>query len=362
MFGNLYKKRKVLITGHTGFKGSWLCLWLLHLGAEVVGYALPPPTEPNHYSLLNLDMDSIHGDVRDLNHLKKVFKKEKPEVVFHLAAQALVGRSYRDPIETYHTNILGTANVLEACRHLDSVRAVVIITSDKCYKPRGGKLAYKEEDRLGGVDPYSASKACVEIIVESFRTSFLNLEEYGKRHQTLIACGRAGNVIGGGDWAENRLIPDLMRAMAKRIPIHVRNFDAIRPWQHVLEPLSGYLLLGQKLHEGSREEATAWNFGPPSEKDVSVADVIGMVKKVCPDIEIRQEVQGEKLYETKTLRLDSSKALNQLGWSPVWDIQEAVHRTIEWYVTYYGGGTVRSIRDLNQYLEDALKKKAVWTQ
>ena len=245
MFNRIYHNKRAIITGYNGFKGSWLALWLLQMGAKITGYSLPPPTEPNHFHLLDMDINSIIGDVRDAEKVKQVFKEHRPEIVFHLAAQPIVKLSYKDPVETFSTNVMGTINIFESSRECDSVCAIVNVTSDKCYENREWPWGYREIDHLGGYDPYSASKGCSEIITRCWRNSFFNLKDYGSAHNTLLASGRAGNVIGGGDWAIDRLIPDIIRAASQNEKVKIRNPDATRPWQHVLEPLSGYLLLGQ---------------------------------------------------------------------------------------------------------------------
>ncbi len=264
LFADQYRNKTVLLTGHTGFKGSWLAYWLHQLGANVVGYSLPAPTEPSHWALLDLPVRSTIGTITDLAQTQCVFSETKPDIVFHLAAQALVRPSYRQPLETIETNILGTANVLECVRQTPSVRAVVIVTSDKCYEnPEDGR-PLTETDAMGGYDPYSMSKGAAELVTASYRNSFFNPEQYGQSHQTLVASVRAGNVIGGGDWAADRLIPDLIRGSVSGQPVSVRYPDAVRPWQHVLEPLAGYLLVGQHLLTGNVSAATGWNFGPDS--------------------------------------------------------------------------------------------------
>ena len=279
MFRGVYKGKKVLVTGHTGFKGSWLSLWLIKLGAKVIGYALEPPTNSNHFELLNLDMVSIIGDIRDRDRLNAIFKKYKPEVVFHLAAQPLVRYSYINPVETFETNVMGTINVFEACRITESVKAIVNITSDKCYENKEWIWGYRESDPLGGYDPYSASKGCAELVTSSYRKSFFNPEDYSKKHNTLLASARSGNVIGGGDWGKDRLIPDIVRAISKNEKLYIRNPKATRPWQHVLEPLSGYLFLGQMLLEGKTEFADAWNFGPNEGCHTDVETVVKKIKR-----------------------------------------------------------------------------------
>ena len=261
-----WKGKRILLTGHTGFKGSWLSLWLQSMGAPVVGYALAPPTNPSLFEVAEVGrgMTSVIGDIRDLEHLCAVFAEHKPEIVIHMAAQPLVRYSYIEPVETYSTNVMGTVNLLEAVRGTDSVKAVVNVTSDKCYENREWVWNYRENEAMGGYDPYSNSKGCAELVTAAYRNSYFHSEKY-KEHGVALASGRAGNVIGGGDWAGDRLIPDIMRAITQNLAVNIRNPHAIRPWQHVLEPLSGYLMLAQKLYEEGAAYAEGWNFGPSDE-------------------------------------------------------------------------------------------------
>ena len=333
-----FKGKKILITGHTGFKGSWLTLWLIKLGAKVIGYSLEPPTKPSLFEILNLKEKIVHiiGDIRDEEKLKNIFKKYKPEIVFHLAAQSLVRFSYKEPKLTYETNVMGTLNILEAIRETKSVRVVIIVTSDKCYENKEWVYGYRENDPLGGYDPYSSSKACAELVVEAYRNSFFNPKNYGKGHQVALATVRAGNVIGGGDWQVDRLIPDCVKALSKGKPIKIRNPNAIRPWQHVLEPLGGYLLLAQKMWEEPTKYCEAWNFGP-YEKDI--ATVKEIVEKVINlwgkgKYEVESDTQ---FHEAGLLRLDISKAMIKLGWYPKWNLDIALEKTIKWYKMFYKG-------------------------
>jgi len=333
-----FEGKKILITGHTGFKGSWLTLWLIKLGAKVIGYSLEPPTKPSLFEILNLKEKIVHiiGDIRDEEKLKNIFKKYKPEIVFHLAAQSLVRFSYKEPKLTYETNVIGTLNILEAVRETKSVRVVIIVTSDKCYENKEWVYGYRENDPLGGYDPYSSSKACAELVVEAYRNSFFNPKNYGKGHQVALATVRAGNVIGGGDWQVDRLIPDCVKALSKGKPIKIRNPDAIRPWQHVLEPLSGYLILSQKMWEEPTKYCEAWNFGP-YEKDI--ATVKEIVEKVINlwgkgKYEVESDTQ---FHEAGLLRLDISKAMIKLGWYPKWNLDIALEKTIKWYKMFYKG-------------------------
>lgn len=321
--------KKVLITGHTGFKGSWLSLWLQKLNAVVTGYSLIPPTEPNLFTLTDAEsgMTSIIGDIRHFSYLHDVLKKHRPEIIFHMAAQPLVRYSYQEPIETYATNVMGTLHLLEAARQTESVKAIVNITTDKCYENKEWYWGYRENDRLGGHDPYSNSKACSELVTSAYRHSYFQT-------QVGLASARAGNVIGGGDWAVDRLIPDIMRALIKNEPIKLRNPQSTRPWQHVLEPLSGYLLLAERLYEQPSLFAEAWNFGP-DERDIQPVRWIAeyLVQQWGDQAEWMHE-QSDSLHEAKILSLDCSKAKTQLKWQPRWNLELSLKNTVEWYQAY----------------------------
>ncbi len=357
MFGNIYKNKKVLITGHTGFKGSWLALWLSKLGAKVIGHSLPAPSEPNHFELLNLNLNSIIGDIRDKDKLEKIFNKHQPEIVFHLAAQPIVRKSYLDPIETYETNVMGTLNVFEACRFSSSVKAIVNITSDKCYENKEWIWGYRENEPMGGYDIYSSSKGCAELLTASYRNSFFNVKDFGKTHQILLASCRAGNVIGGGDWAEDRLIPDIMRATSKGEQVIIRNPEATRPWQHVLEPLNGYLLLGQKLLEKEVQFSDAWNFGPNGDEgNLSVLNVVENMKSFWSSIKYEVEENKNNIHEANLLKLDCSKANSILKWKSIWDNKTTFEKTANWYKEFYEGKKCLSEFDLDNYLENIKEK------
>ena len=337
-FNNVYNGKTVLVTGHTGFKGSWLSIWLKELGANVVGYALDPYTEKDNFILTNLKdrVVDIRGDIRDKEHLKKVFEEYKPEFVFHLAAQPLVRLSYEQPIETYEVNVIGTINVLECIRETDETRIGIMITTDKCYENREQVWGYREKDALGGYDPYSSSKGAAEIAINSWRNSYFNSKDYEK-HKKSIASVRAGNVIGGGDWALDRIIPDCIRALEKNEKIKIRNPKAIRPWEHVLEPLSGYLLLGQKMYEEENKYSQAWNFGPELDSIVPVWEIGEKVIKYYGNGELEDISNPDELHEAKLLSLDISKARFNLGWKPTWNTEVAIEKTIEWYKKYKEG-------------------------
>ncbi|MGD8786439.1 MAG: CDP-glucose 4,6-dehydratase [Phycisphaerales bacterium] len=352
MFGNVYKGRKVLVTGNTGFKGSWLVLWLLNLGAKVVGYSSNIPTRPNHHEILNLDFETAWGDTRNLEKLQKTFETFQPEIIFHLAAQPLVLKSYRDPVETFETNVIGTVNVLEACRYIDSVRAIVNITSDKCYENKEWVWGYRENDPVAGRDPYSASKGCAELVIASYRMSFFPIGEYKQNHHTLVSSVRAGNVIGGGDWAEDRLVPDIMRAASKNRKTIIRNLHAIRPWQHVLEPLSGYLLLGQRLLEDKKEFSGSWNFGPNYNQHIQVLEVVQEMQKHWDRIDFQPTEDEKNLHEATWLKLDCSKAHTKLGWKPVLNSSTTFATTALWYREFYESGRVLSQEQLDKYTKD----------
>ena len=298
-------------------------------------------------------MPSIVGDIRDINAICSALDHHKPEIVFHLAAQALVRYSYKNPIETFETNVMGTANLLEACRKTNSVRAIVNITSDKCYENKEWVWGYRENDPVGGYDPYSASKGCAEIVTSSYRNSFFNPNDYGKSHNVLTASARAGNVVGGGDWAGDRLIPDIMRAASRNEKVLIRNPRATRPWQHVLEPLSGYLMLGQKLLDGEKEFAEGWNFGPDDTGNIDVESVLRGMQTGWDKLEYEIMTDKDNPHEAGLLRLDCSKARAKLKWKPVWDIDKTLAATAQWYKEYYTNGQISSISDLNQYMTDA---------
>lgn len=362
LFADLYRNKTVLVTGHTGFKGSWLIFWLHQLGAKIVGYSLPAPTEPNHWSLLTLDIINQEGDINDLATLQAAFATYQPDVVFHMAAQPLVRQSYHTPLETIETNILGTAKVLDCVRQTASVRAVVIVTSDKCYENREDGRPLVETDPMGGFDPYSMSKGAAELVTASYRNSFFPTAKYGQQHQTLIASVRAGNVIGGGDWAADRLVPDLIRGSVSGNPVSIRNPMAVRPWQHVLEPLSGYLLVGQRLLQGDVSAAEGWNFGPAATDVLPVRDIVRLARTHWPTIEANEQISDQNPHEANLLSLDCTKAHRQLGWYPIWDTAQAVERTVNWYRAFYAQNLVVTPADLTTYVQQAIATKAVWTE
>lgn len=362
LFSGVYKDKTVLITGHTGFKGSWLAYWLNKMGANVIGYSLEAPTSPNHYSLLDFNIISIIADINDQKKLKKTFLKYKPDIVFHLAAQPLVRQSYTNPIETFETNVIGTLKVFEACRNTPSVKVIVNITTDKCYENMETDVSYKENDKLGGYDPYSSSKACSEILTSSYRNSFFNLKEYKIKHNTLLASCRAGNVIGGGDWAQDRILTDIMISIKNKNDVILRNPNAVRPWQHVLEPLSGYLLLGQKLLEGKKEYSGAWNFGPKENSIITVKDLTSKIKQYWDDISIVQQTSQNNAHEASLLLINSSKANNKLSWNNVWNTKKTIKYTTNWYKEFYTNQKVSTEKDLTKYINDAKKKSLIWTK
>jgi CDP-glucose 4,6-dehydratase len=348
---DIYKGKRVLLTGHTGFKGSWLALWLKHLGAQLHGYSTVAPTNPNHHDLLNLDIKSTIADIRDRQKLNSVVREFEPEIIFHLAAQRLVRLSYQEPIETLETNILGTANLLDAARLYPEVKAVVIITSDKCYENKEWIWGYRENDPMGGHDPYSVSKGCAELVTQSFTRSFFSIADYGIKHNTLVASARAGNVIGGGDWASDAIIPDIVRATTKKEKVLIRNPYATRPWQHVLEPLSGYLLLGKFLLEGKKEFAEAWNFGPGSDANLTIEELLKKAITFWSDITFQVEKNVNAPHEAKLLQIDCSKAHALLKWRPRFTADQAIRKTIEWYKAYYFQGKIISLEQLEEYLK-----------
>lgn len=364
-FGGRYAGRTVLVTGHTGFKGSWLMLWLTALGAKVTGYALEPPTQPNHIGLLDLPIDSRIADVRDRERLAAVVAEVRPEIVFHMAAQPLVRASYRDPVTTIETNVVGTMNVMEACRAVDSVRALVLITSDKCYENREWVWGYRESDAMGGYDPYSASKGAAELIANAWLHSYFNVARYGDTHQTLMATVRAGNVIGGGDWAGDRLVPDIARAAGRGEVVEIRSPRATRPWQFVLEPLSGYLHLGTRLLDGETRYASPFNFGPNDSEILTVGEMVTESAEHWPAVRFALKEETSPMHEATLLKLDISKAHLLLQWRPAWDGRTAIRESMLWYRDYYEhGGTTskaRSMDILERYVAAAREQRIAWS-
>lgn len=345
---SFWKEKRVFLTGHTGFKGSWLCLWLHLLGAKITGYALHPPTTPSLYELCRIDslVHSIMGDVRSKDRLQEAIIKTRPEIVIHMAAQPLVRSSYQSPVETYETNVMGTVHLLEAVRMAVAngipVKSVVIVTSDKCYENKEWVWGYREQDALGGFDPYSNSKACAELVTACYRNSFFHPNEY-EIHGVGLASARAGNVIGGGDWAPDRLIPDCIRALLNGEKIKIRNPGAVRPWQHVLEPLGGYLMLAQRLYEDGNRFSQSWNFGP---HDQDVKPVEWIVRRLCEKwgknaaYEIEPDAQW---HEASYLKLDCSKAKAELGWQPVWNLEQTLDGIIDWARAYQQKQDLRTL-------------------
>jgi CDP-glucose 4,6-dehydratase len=338
-----WRDRRVFVTGHTGFKGGWLSLWLSALQAQVCGYALDPSGEPNLFDALRLGelVEDRRGDIRDANMLSQCMGNFAPEVVFHLAAQPLVRDSYADPVGTYMTNVIGTANVLEAVRRTPSVRAVIVITTDKCYRNNEWLWGYREIDPLGGHDPYSSSKACVEILAASFRDSYFP-ESAGDR-RVAIATARAGNVIGGGDWSTDRLIPDLIRGFIGNVPVHIRFPNAVRPWQHVLEPLAGYLLLAHKLFVGEKGFAEAWNFGPTEEGSLTVAEIASAMAERWGSGATWTQDRSSNPHEANLLRLDSSKARSRLLWKPRLTMAQSLDWIMSWFQAWKRGEDMRAL-------------------
>lgn len=348
--------KKVLVTGHTGFKGSWLSILLTHLGADVFGYALEPPTNPNLFDLCKIDtiVNSIIGDIRDYSSLCGIIERNKPEIIIHMAAQPLVKLSYSEPLLTYETNVLGTVNLLEAVRtsKANSVRVILNVTSDKCYENKEWLWSYRENERLGGFDPYSNSKACSELVTSAYLNSFFNPLSYSD-HKVAIGTARAGNVIGGGDWAENRLIPDIIRSIINHETIIIRSPNAIRPWQHVLEPLSGYLLLAEGLYNNAISTIGSWNFGPSEEDARTVKWIVEYFcnKKNRATYSIDKNPQ---VHEATYLKLDCSKAKNLLKWQPHWSLEKALDSIIEFTDKWQEGEDVRSLclKHIDEYLLD----------
>ena len=361
-WSDAYRGRRVLVTGHTGFKGGWLCQWLRELGADVTGFALPPVTDPSMFEAASIAATARHvvGDVRDLRALRDAWHTCKPDVVFHLAAQPIVRESYRQPVDTITTNVVGTTHVLELARESGWPLALVCITSDKCYENVEWAYGYREDDRLGGADVYSGSKAAAEIVISSYRRSF-----FAHADAAAVASVRAGNVIGGGDWASDRLVPDCVRALAAKQTIQVRNPKSVRPWQHVLEPLSGYLTVGARLQNRDADglaARAAWNFGPTIPNARSVGDVVEGVVREWGSGRWEQPPSDGGGHEATLLRLAIDRAQLQLGWGPRWDFNETMRRTVEWYREYYNGGDVAACtrRQIAEYTNaSALRNAAV---
>lgn len=345
MTSEFWSDKVVLVTGHTGFKGAWLSLWLRKLGARVIGYSLPPPTTPSLFMLARVadDMESVQGDIRDLDHLGAVITEHRPDIVIHLAAQALVRYSYRNPVETYATNVMGTVHVMEAVRQSESVRALLNVTSDKCYENREWIWGYREGEPLGGHDPYSSSKACAELVTAAYRQSYFtgSAESAG----AVVASARAGNVIGGGDWAEDRLIPDVVRAFLLEQAIMIRRPAAVRPWQHVLDPLGGYLLLLERMWDRKNGLDQAWNFGPPVHDAKPVRWIVERMTELWGGKASMKLDTSAQPHEAGMLSLDCSKARTALGWTPRLGLDKALEWTVEWYKAYQRGDDMRGLTE-----------------
>jgi len=359
MFSEGFNKKKIIITGDTGFKGSWLAIWLKQLGAEVYGYALPPQREEDNYVKCNLNriVHHLDGDIRDVNKLINYFKEIQPDFAFHLAAQPIVLESYKNPHYTFETNIMGTVNFFEAVRQTKSVKAALNITSDKCYKNNEWVWGYRESDPMGGKDPYSASKGCSELVTYSYLNSFFN-----NNSNTAIASARAGNVIGGGDWAEYRIVPDFFRAIIKEEKLIIRNPNATRPWQHVLEPLSGYLLLASKLYSEGEKFSGGWNFGPSNSSNYKVSELIENIIKNYGTGEIKYESNSKQSHEANSLKLDISKTVWYLKWKPVLSFQELIEFTVDGYDVEFSNVDVykERVKQIQKYLLLAEQKNCCW--
>ena len=353
IFQQFYKGKTVLVTGHTGFKGSWLSIWLHEMGAKVIGLALDPASENDNFVLSGMSekMVDVRGDVRDAEFVKGVFEKYQPDIVFHLAAQPIVRLSYEYPVETYQTNVMGTIHVMEAFRACPSTRVAVMITTDKCYENREQIWGYRENEPMGGYDPYSSSKGAAEIAISSWRRSFMHPDKYEQHHKS-IASVRAGNVIGGGDWAKDRIIPDCIRALEAGQPIAIRNRTAVRPWQHVLEPLSGYLLLAHKMWENPTLYCEGWNFGPNAESIATVWDIASLLIGHYGSGSLKDASDPNAVHEANLLMLDISKARFQLGWNPRLNLDQTAKLTADWYLHYQKEDVYSlCVKQIEQYLQ-----------
>ncbi|WP_270460790.1 CDP-glucose 4,6-dehydratase [Bacteroides intestinalis] len=355
IFNNFYKDKRVLVTGHTGFKGSWLSIWLHELGAEIVGVALDPFTERDNFVLSGIGkkmVADIRADIRDGQKMKEIFALYQPEIVFHLAAQPLVRLSYEQPVETYETNVMGTINIMEAIRAVKSVKVGVMITTDKCYDNNEQLEGYVETDPFGGYDPYSSSKGACEVAIQSWRRSFFNPADYGNRHTVSLASVRAGNVIGGGDWAKDRLIPDCIRALEATKVIDIRSPKAVRPWEHVLEPLSGYMFLAQKMWDDPTSYCEGWNFGPESESVLTVWEVATAIIESFGFGELKDVSGSNILHEAMLLMLNINKAKTRLGWKPKLNAKECIVLTSDWYKRYKTENVYNlCVEEINKFIE-----------
>ena len=348
MNNTFWPGKRVFLTGHTGFKGSWLSLWLKKMGAEVKGYSKIPETQPSLFEIANIEkeIETEFSDIRDYERLKKSISNFNPEIVIHMAAQPLVRDSYKDPLATYTTNIIGTANLLEAARHCQTVRVVINVTTDKCYQNEEWQWGYRESDALGGRDPYSSSKACSELITTAYRESF-----FKTRSEIHVATARAGNVIGGGDWSKDRLVPDILRAFSNRQPVTVRNPLATRPWQHVLEPLHGYLTLAEHLDSGAEQYQGGWNFGPAENGNRSVKEIIDLLVRMWPESASWVEDHSPQPKEAGLLKLDISKAKALLNWHPIWKLETGLQSIVDWHQSWLQGNDMKEITldQINQF-------------
>lgn len=356
---NFWNGKRVFVTGHSGFKGGWLCAWLKKMGATVQGYSLAVPTEPSLFHIAGI-VDNIfgeEGDIRDFDHLNKALSDFKPEIIFHMAAQSLVRPSYENPIETYSTNVMGTVNLLEAVRQCGGVKAVVNVTSDKCYENKEWVWGYRENEAMGGFDPYSNSKSCAELVAASFRNSFFNPDNY-HQHGVALASVRAGNVIGGGDWAKDRLIPDILRSFENNEPVVIRNPHSIRPWQHVLEPLSGYIILAQQLYISGPEFAEGWNFGPAETDAQPVSFIVNKLAELWGLGASWKLDLAENPHEAMYLKLDCSKARMRLDWKPRWSLETTLIRIVGWHKAWLDGSDMATVvsEEIDDYMNTLVYK------